>query len=301
MREFENALEDLGDFRSDGRAVEESLNTFGEEGHVVVETLLDVSFGVGVGECDETNFTGLGVDGGVGTLVETLADVQEMIEGVDVGPCTTLAASGVGGGVGFDVEEVLGEIDFRAEDFNHLADEFDVTFLGELTHEDAEGGLVADGEAAGALVSEGDGVTAAALPRNLTLVAIVGAREDGFNGGKDRNEGGVFDVLSEGCVGGDVILTKIVLLLVMLILVVVIVRTLFRSRARANALSRLSDLEGFLGNLVVLVLFSLDGRSEGSEKGGLGLSVGKSLGHVLFERGKKKSVNLGKKKIVELG
>jgi hypothetical protein len=174
------------------------LNTFGEETHVVVETLLDVSFGVGVGEGDEANFTGLGVDGGVSTLVEALADVQEVIEGVDVSPGTTLAASGVGRSVGLDVEEMLGEINFGAEDFDHLGNEFDVTFLGELSHEDTESGDVAAAVALVAFLAECLGVAVATLPWNLTLVALVGVRENSFNGREDRNEGGMLDVLSKG-------------------------------------------------------------------------------------------------------
>ena len=43
-------------------------------------------------------------------------------------------------GVGFDVEEGGSLIDFGAKDFEHLDDELDVTFLGQLAHEDAEGG-----------------------------------------------------------------------------------------------------------------------------------------------------------------
>jgi len=56
--------------------------------------------------------------------------------------------------VGFDVEEGGGLIEFRAEDFEHLDDELDITFLGQLTHEDAEGGNITGLVAGLTLVAE---------------------------------------------------------------------------------------------------------------------------------------------------
>jgi hypothetical protein len=283
LREFKNALEGLGNFGRDGRAVEESLNTFGKEGHVVLKASLDVSFGISVGERDEADFTGLSVDGGVGALVETLADVQEVIERVDIGPSAAASTSGGSGGVGLDVEEMLGEINLRAEDFDHLGDEFDIAFLGELAQEDTEGSGVADLEAARALVTEGGAVARAALPGDLAAVGIVGVRKNGFDRGEDRDEGGSLDVLGEGGIRGTLFLVVVVLDLLLLLFLEIQVIALFRSRTRADRVCRVCSLERSL--LVVFVvggrrlglLFLLDGSEEGLSQRVLG--VGKSLGH----------------------
>jgi hypothetical protein len=250
LRKVENALKGLGDFRSDGRTVEESENTFREERHVVVEGSLDVSFSVSVREGDETDFAGLGVDGGVSAFVKTLANVQEVIEGVDVSPGTTLAASGVGRSVGFDVEEMLREINFRTKDFDHLGHKFDVAFLGELAHKDTEGGGVATAATRIAAVTEGAGIAVATLPRDLTLVAVVGVRKNRFNRGENRNKGGSSDILSEGSVRRDafviqhvvatvVVVVFITLVLMNLLLLILFLKihqiiTLFRCRTRPD-------------------------------------------------------------------
>jgi hypothetical protein len=284
LREFKNTLEGLGNFGRDGRAVEESLNTFGKEGHVVLKASLDVSFGISVGERDEADFTGLSVDGGVGALVETLADVQEVIERVDIGPSAAASTSGGSGGVGLDVEEMLGEINLRAEDFDHLGDEFNIAFLGELAQEDTEGSGVADLEAARALVTEGGAVAGAALPGDLAAVGIVGVRKNGFDRGEDRDECGSLDVLGEGGIRGTLFLVVVVLdLLLLLLFLEIQVITLFRSRTRADRVCRVCSLESSL--LVVFVvggrrlglLFLLDGSEEGLSQRVLG--VGKSFGH----------------------
>ena len=217
LGKLQRALESLGNFGRDGRAVEEELNTFGKERHVVVEGGLDVSFGVEVGEGDETDLTGLGVDGGVGALVEALADVQEVIEGIDVGPSAASTAGGASGGVRLDVEEMLGEVDFGAEDFDHLGDEFDVAFLGELTHEDAEGSDITRALTGSTLVTERGVVTERTLPGNLSLVGVVGVGEDGLNRREDRDEGGSLNILSEGCVRGSAEDFLLVLLVVIVI------------------------------------------------------------------------------------
>lgn len=70
-----------GNFSSDGRAMEKWNDAFTQEGNIIVKSILDLFVRVRVGEGNETNLTGFGVDGGVSTLVEASNNVQDLIKG----------------------------------------------------------------------------------------------------------------------------------------------------------------------------------------------------------------------------